>query len=171
MWILGNDYRNKSPLHGAYPPNFLRRVVSMFPDAWNVLHLFSGSLTKEQLDEVHGEGVRHTRFDLRRDGIRDPDVKGDAEKLSSYFLYGGFDLVIADPPYTDEDAQRYGTPMVNRNKVVQEVSKKLRKGGHLVWLDQVLPMYRKDELHMWGAIGLVRSTNHRFRVVGMFEKL
>ena len=44
-------------------------------------------------------------------------------------------------------------------------------GGHLVWLDQVLPMYRKSELHLWGQVGVVRSTNHRFRIVSRFERV
>ena len=32
-------------------------------------------------------------------------------------------------------------------------------------------MFRKTELKMCGVIGMVKSTNHRFRVVTLFRKL
>jgi hypothetical protein len=61
--------------------------------------------------------------------------------------------------------------MVNRNKVLSECVKVLEPSGFIVWLDQVLPMFRKTELKMCGVIGMVKSTNHRFRVVTLFRKL
>jgi len=156
MWILGNNYRG-SGYYGAYPPQYVKRIMSLFPDAQRVLHLFSGSLPPGN----------YVRFDINPDL---GDVCGDAHRLSEYFAAGSFDLILADPPYSKEDADHYGTPMVNRNKVVSECAKVLEPGGFLVWLDQVLPMFRKDELHFCGAIGLVRSTNHRFRVVAVFRR-
>ena len=131
----------------------------MFPDAENILHLFSGSLK----DDVPGD-----RLDVNPD--LDPDICVDAHNLSEA-VEKKYELILADPPYSNEDAERYGTSMVNRNKIVKECSKVLAKGGNLIWLDQVLPMFRKDDLKMWLTIGLVRSTNHRFRVVTGFEKL
>lgn len=181
MWILGNDYRSKTAYWGSYPPNYLTRVQSLFPDAERVLHLFSGSLPKSD---------DYTRFDLRDDV--DCDVRGDAHQLASHFPGQTFDIIYADPPYTGEDAAAYGTPMVNRNKIIRQVYEILEPGGFLVWLDMVLPMYRKVELEMAGVIGvarpidmsvaaveletagvigIVRSTNHRFRVVTIFRRL
>ena len=60
--------------------------------------------------------------------------------------------------------------MIKRNKVMQALGKKAVKGTHVVWLDQVLPMYRKDEWGVVAVIGMVKSTNHRFRVITIFEK-
>ena len=160
IWLLGNDYRNKTVYHGGHPPNYLMRVNALFPDAERVLHLFSGSLPADP---------GYTRFDLRDDV--DCDVRGDATKLSTYFPNRKFDLIHADPPYTDEDAAHYGTPPLSRNQVVREVYKVLEPGGYLVWLDMVLPMYKKTELELAGIIGLVRSTNHRFRCVVIFKRL
>lgn len=156
IWVIGNDYRNKTEFYGAYPRSYLDRVMSIFPNAKNILHLFSGSLSKGN----------YTRFD----SVQECDVSGDAHQLSSYFPRNTFDLILADPPYSGEDADKYGTPMVNRNKVVKECYKVLKLGGYLVWLDCVYPMYRKDELRLVGTIGLIRSTNHRFRVVSIFNK-
>ena len=53
---------------------------------------------------------------------------------------------------------------------MRALGKKAKKGTHVVWLDQVLPMYRKDEWSIQAVIGMVKSTNHRFRVITIFEK-
>jgi hypothetical protein len=35
---------------------------------------------------------------------------------------GQYDFVLADPPYSAGDAERYGAAMVNRNKVLATLS-------------------------------------------------
>jgi len=154
MWVLGQDYRG-SGYYGAYPPNYLKRVMALFPDAKNVLHLFAGSLPPGP----------YVRFDLKGG-----DIDGDAHRISEYFAPNEFDLVLADPPYSIEDAEHYGAPMVRRNTVLKELRAVVRPGGNVVWLDQVLPMFSNKDWHLWGLLGIVRSTNHRFRVVSMFER-
>lgn len=173
-WILGNNYRNKTEYYGAYPPSYLKRVYSLFPDIIpntdkKLLHLFSGSIdeTNVQCKEIRFD--RKKLIELEKITVK-PDVVGNAEKLSNYFTEK-FDLILADPPYSEEDAKRYGTSLISRNKVVKEAHKILKPNGFLVWLDQVLPMYRKTEFAIRGAIGIVRSTNHRFRMMIMFQKL
>jgi hypothetical protein len=83
----------------------------------------------------------------------------------------GYDLVLADPPYSVEDAERYRTTMVKRNVVLRSLAAGMRPGARVVWLDQVLPMYRKDEWAIEAVIGMVKSTNHRFRVTTVFRRL
>jgi len=78
--------------------------------------------------------------------------------------------VLADPPYSVEDAEHYQTSMIKRNKVMRALQR-LPSGAHVVWLDQVLPMYRKDQFVLEGVIGMVKSTNHRFRVITIFRKI
>jgi hypothetical protein len=73
--------------------------------------------------------------------------------------------VRADPPYSASDSARYGTIMVNRNKVVATLAAGLRTGGCVAWLDQVYPMFSKVMLQRDTVIGAVVSTNHRFRVL------
>jgi len=158
VWVLGNNYQSKQGYYGEYPPAYLKRVTSLFPDCTSVLHLFSGSLTNK---------CTGIRFDSKNECK--PDVVGNAEKLSNYFP-PMFDIIYADPPYSNEDANRYGQCLVNRNKVLNECHKVLVDNGFLVWLDQVLPMYRKTEFQLVGTIGLVRSTNHRVRMVFIFQK-
>ena len=60
--------------------------------------------------------------------------------------------------------------MIKRNKVFNECYNVLKKDGILIWLDQVLPQYKKTNFKIIGRIGMVKSTNHRFRVITIFQK-
>jgi 16S rRNA G966 N2-methylase RsmD len=93
----------------------------------------------------------------------------DAQSLEHVRLEH-YDLVLADPPYSIEDCARYGTSMVKRSRVMQALQR-LSPGAHVVWLDQVLPMYRKDAFAIEATIGMWKSTNHRFRGITVFRRL
>lgn len=159
-WIMGNDYRVRSGYYGGYPAGYLKRVAAMFPDKKDVLHLFSG---KVDLSILGGDTV-----DL--DDETEPTFVDDAQTLTSVPLEK-YDLVLADPPYSVEDCDHYKPTMVKRNVVMRTLGERLTGGAHVVWLDQVLPMYRKDQFAVEGVIGMVKSTNHRFRVTTIFRKL
>ena len=94
----------------------------------------------------------------------------DAESMSNILPENFYELIMADPPYSIEDCEHYGCCMVKRNIVFNECYKIMKTGGHLIWLDQVLPNYKKDQWNIIGRIGMVKSTNHRFRVITIFEK-
>ncbi len=158
-WIMGNNYTARQDFYGSYPYGYLRRVRALFPDKLNVLHLFSG---KVDLKAMPGKTV-----DIN--AKNKPDFVDDAQTLLRVPL-NKFDLVCADPPYSIEDAVRYQTTMIKRNLVMRALAR-VKPGTHIVWLDQVLPMYRKSDFAIIGLIGMVKSTNHRFRVVTIFERL
>ncbi len=107
-WIMGNDYRVKSAYYGGYPAGYLRRIRALFPDKRRVLHLFSG---KVDLGALPGDTV-DINPKLK------PTYIDDAQKLSAVPLES-YDLVLADPPYSVEDAERYRTTMVKRNTVLR----------------------------------------------------
>jgi len=158
-WIMGNNYRVASDYYGGYPPTYLRRIKALFPDKKRILHLFSGHV---ELDQFPGDTV-----DIQA-GLN-PTYVDDAQTLKNVPLEQ-YDLVLADPPYSNDDAERYGTTMIKRNKVIHSLYG-LYPNAHVVWLDQVLPMYRKDEWDIEAVIGMVKSTNHRFRVITIFRRL
>jgi len=137
----------------------LRRVRALFRDKQRVLHLFSG---KVDLTALPGDTV-DINPELK------PTYLDDAQTLSKVPL-DRYDLILADPPYSVEDAERYQTTMIKRNSVMRALQG-VAEGTHIVWLDQVLPMYRKDAFAIDAVIGMVKSTNHRFRVVTIFRRL
>lgn len=158
-WIMGNAYGVKSGYYGGYPHGYLRRIKALFPEKQNALHVFSG-----RVDQSAWPG---DTVDLNPD--MEPTYLDDAQALTQVPL-GDYDIVLADPPYSVEDAEHYQPTMVKRNKVMRALAG-CRSGTHVVWLDQVLPMYRKDQWKIIGVIGMVKSTNHRFRVVTLFERV
>ena len=158
-WIMGNAYGVKSGYYGGYPHGYLKRVKALFPEKQRALHVFSG-----RVDQSAWPG---DTVDLNPD--MEPTYLDDAQTLASVPLQQ-YDIVLADPPYSVEDAEHYQPTMVKRNKVMSALAG-VQPGTHVVWLDQVLPMYRKDQWKIIGVIGMVKSTNHRFRVVTIFERV
>jgi hypothetical protein len=159
MLIMGNDYRVKSGFYGGYPATYLRRMRALFPDKTKVLHIFSG---KVDLTTFPGDTV-----DINPE--LDPTYVDDAQTLERVPLEQ-YDLILSDPPYSVEDAEHYQTSMVKRN-VVMKAMQRCAPGTHIIWLDQVLPMFRKDAFTIDAVIGMVKSTNHRFRVITIFRRL
>jgi len=160
VWMIGNYYKNATDYHGAYPHSYLDRMFALFPEKQRVLHAFAGKTQK-------GRWPEEITVDIN-DAVG-PDVMGDVEHLSELSL-GQFDLILADPPYSGEDAEKYGVPMVNRNAAVKELAKALKPGGHLVWLDQMFPMYSNRVLKLVGTIGIIRSTNNRVRMAFVWKR-
>jgi hypothetical protein len=157
-WVMGNDYRVTSGYYGGYPAGYLRRIKALFPEKRAALHLFSGYV---DIAAFPGATV-----DIN--AALNPTYVDDAQTLTKVPLKK-FDIVLADPPYSVEDAEHYQTTMIKRNTVMRALSG-VSSGTHVVWLDQVLPMYRKDAWTVEATIGMVKSTNHRFRVVTIFRR-
>jgi hypothetical protein len=155
IWVMGNNYQVKSSYYGGYPHGYLKRIMALFPDKKSPLHLFSGGITEGETVDCNPN--------------LSPTYVDDAHTLENTPV-GKFDLILADPPYSVEDAEHYQTSMVKRNTVLKTLGKKMSPGSHLVWLDQVLPMYRKNQFKVEGYIGMVKSTNHRFRIVTIFRR-
>lgn len=159
VWQIGAYYKNASRYYGAFPHSFVSRVLALFPDVApaDILHAFSGSLPAGP----------YTRLDIN------PDC--GAELVGSVYDVAAltakrFRLVIADPSYSAADAVKYGTASINRGRATRALAEVVAPGGHLAWLDTAWPMHSKDLWQYYGQIQLVRSTNHRFRGVSLFER-
>ena len=155
IWNLGNDYSNDTKFYGQYPRSYLPRITTLFPDCQDILHLFSGAIPIGP----------YTRCDM----IQSAELQCDAHQLSKH-VQSCFDIIYSDPPYGSEDATKYGTPMINRKAIVHECYEALRPNGFLVWLDTRYPMFRKIEFTICGYIGIIRSTNHRYRIAAIFQR-
>lgn len=161
-FILGNNYRVKSGYHGGYPATYLARMRALFreeiADPKRVLHLFSG---KVDLSIIQGDTVdiNHHLY---------PTFVDDAQTLEKVPLER-YRIIFADPPYSDEDAYKYGTTMVARGRVFKALAR-CKPGTIVVWLDMACPMYAKRYWIVEASIGVQRSTNHRYRAVKVFKR-
>lgn len=161
-WIIGGWYfwrSKKDNIYGGYPDRYLKKVYSLFPDAENVLHLFSGGLSKEE------KGIR---FDINLN--YKPDIVGDVRDLSKIFKENSFDLVIADPPYEKKDFEIYGCKSFNKGKVMDDLYLVTQENSYVVWLDLFIPMYKKKFWKLVGMISFAQGSGMRVRMVSIFER-
>jgi len=157
-WVLGQNYQAPTKFYGAYPPGFLDRVLALFPDvaAADTLHVFSGSL--------------HAGEYVRCDLVQPAELPCSVYDLPA--LAGRtFALVLADPPYSKADAEKYTTPAIDRAKALAAIGAVTDLGGHLAWLDTCWPMHSKRTWRTVGRVAITRSTNHRTRDLTVFQRV
>ena len=160
-WIYGTWYCPtawmKTHFYGQYPLTYLKRVLALFPDAQTILHCPSGTLT--------GPGVT---VDLIRDEQRNPQYIANATKLP--FANNTFDLYISDPPYSNADAKKYGTPPWRAKTAMIEAQRVLKPGGYYALLNVRYPTFKRGDWRMVGLIGVVTGANRVMRLLSIFQK-
>lgn len=165
-WIYGTWYCPtawmKTHFYGQFPLTYLKRVLALFPGAKDILHCPSGTLTFEN------NGVTHTTVDLIRDDQRKPQVLASA--LSLPFPDNSFDLYVSDPPYSNDDSKKYGTPPFNLKKAMDEAHRVLRPGGYWSLLHVRYPSFRRAKWNFLGLIGVVTGANRTIRLHSIFQK-
>lgn len=160
-WDVGSG--NVSSFYGAYQTEYLLRINTMFPDclgARETVHLFSGSLPAS---------ADYTRVGMDPTGKYKSDFECDIHALSSFLPFKPA-LILADPPYSQEDSEHYQNSMVDRARVVRECAQVLRPGGWMAWMDQACPIFSNSEIRRGGIISYLRSTGNRFRCIILFQK-
>lgn len=157
VWYCGTSW-DKVRLHGQYPPTFLKRALALFPDAKNILHCPSGT--------VSGPGMT---VDMIRDEVRQPQILASADNLP--FPDASFDLYLSDPPYTPADSAKYGCPSYPLGKAMKEAHRLLVPGGHFGILHTYYPSYRRKMWKLSGLIAVVTGFMRATRMFSVFEKL
>ena len=115
-WCLPRPRRNNL-VPGCYPAYFERRLIKLLAAPEMILQPFGG-LAEYGL-----------RLDIRRAVI--PDVLANAEQLP--FKDDVFDMVLLDPPYSDDDAETlYGTGHVRIMVAASEAVRVVHEGGWVV---------------------------------------
>lgn len=151
-WVLPRP--PKSRHKGGFPQYFEENLVKLlgYPD--RILHPFGGRA------EIG------TRVDINPE--YEPDVVADAHDLP--FDDESFDLVVLDPPYSDEEAaELYGTPRLRPGQYTAEAVRVLRQGGWLVVYTDREPR-RPPRCNHTMRIVVVLRPSHRPRVAGVFQK-
>lgn len=160
VWYCGTSF-TKVKLYGQYPPTFMKRALALFPFAVDILHAPSGSLGNLP------EG--HVTLDMYDDDVRKPMFRGDCGAMP--FADETFDLVLSDPPYTEEDSRLYGAAKFPERKFMSECRRVLRSNGYLGFLAYHYPSYRKEDWKLCGLFAVVTGFSRRTRMFSVFRKL
>jgi tRNA G10 N-methylase Trm11 len=112
----------------------------------------------------------HSEYGIRIDIKPEtkPSVIGDCHRLP--FKENSFDMVLADPPYTNELSERiYGTGKVVYKKWVSEAVRVCKPGGYIaVYHMKMLPRPKGTSYHRRIFLGV--RIWHNLRCVGIYRK-
>lgn len=99
-----------------------------------------------------------------------PHIVADAHDLS--MIQGHIDVILADPPYSTEEARDlYGTPKLNYKKWTAECEKLLKKGGLLiVYHKYVMPNPNPEKFTVVKRVFIGNRAYHLPRAVIYFQK-
>lgn len=176
VWILA---RPKVKFYGAYPSGFLSRARALLgvgPDD-PVLHICGGRVRDYP---YAGFGPEDKTLDL--DPALKPDFEMDARdpfplQRSNNDLYktreGTWAAVLADPPYTDADANQYEPKAAKRptaNQILRNGLAVIDVGGRIGILDYIWPMPPKNAKEV-AIISVVCGRNNRARIYSVFERI
>jgi hypothetical protein len=158
VWYCGTSFQ-KSIYYGQYPKTFVKRIVAMFPNT-KILHLCCG--------RCKIEGAVNVDFHE----LPEVDIVANVEDLPADLKQKQFDVVLIDPPYSEQDADRYKVPrLVSAQKVMRQAKESLKEGGYLCWLDEKYPMYKRADWKLIGLISIVTGFERRVRVLSIFKNL
>lgn len=157
-WVLPRP--NKSKYIGSFPLHFeikLLRLLGIDPEKDKILHPFGG---KAEF------GVR---CDINPDV--DPDFVCDAHDLP--FEDNSFDLVVLDPPYSEDYAQRlYDTKKYGKLRFktyTAEAVRVCKEGGYVVMYHYIAPPSIKNTILVKRILMETRAW-HKARIVHIHQK-
>jgi hypothetical protein len=152
-WVLPRPRADKYP--GSFPLHFEQRLWRMLGKPGRVLHPFGG------LCEI-GDSV-----DLN--ATTTPTWVGDAHDLH-WIADDSYDLVVLDPPYSDEEAEEiYATPPLRYERFVAEAVRVTRVGGQVAVYHKLQPP-RPPGTRLVRRIVVLTRTWHSARLCFVFEK-
>lgn len=188
VWILA---RPKVKYYGAYPNGFLERArallgVTPFDP---VLHV-CGGCARLYPAKPRGFGLYDRTLDL--DASLNPDYLQAATdplppcpaaeydvptlagtKIAGSMRDGSWHALIADPPYTEADADHYAPGrdvFPSANKILRNMLDVVRPGGRVGMLHYVLPQPPRDGVRFVACVGVITGFNNRMRCFSVFEK-
>lgn len=151
-----DHYKGGMPLYAEKWCLELARDILEKPDA-KILNLFCG---------MNQEGFR---VDIKPEV--NPDLVCDAHELTEH-LKEKFDIIFADPPYSDEEARDiYGTPKLNYKKWTAQATALLNDNGLLVvYHKYVMPNPDPEIYVVRKRVFIGNRTYHLPRVAIYFQK-
>lgn len=173
IWILA---RPKVKYYGAYPNGFAERARALLGVTVTdpVLHVCGGRA--RQYPSRRGFGPNDRTLDL--DPALSPDyLQAATDPLPRVsFDMGaapGWPALIADPPYTADDAEKYAPGrglFPSANLILRRMLDAVRPGGRVGMLHYVLPQPPREGVRFVACVGVICGFNNRMRVFSVFER-
>lgn len=165
VWILA---RPKVAYYGAYPAGFLHRARALLGVSYDdpVLHVCSGCVRDYP---YRGLGPNDRTVDL--DPALAPDFLHDVREPLP--LPGVWSAILADPPYTSEDAAKYSIGSAvfpTAAETLKRCCEAVRPGGRVGILHYEWPRPPKD----WQEVAVVAvgcGRGQRARWYTVFEQI
>lgn len=159
VWLL---VRTRLKYYGAYPYGFLSRARSLLGVTINdpVLHVCSGKVRDYP---YKGVGPNDKTVDLNPDLF--PDFMVDVNKE----IPKGFKAILADPPYSEEDAKQYGTNYPEPNALLRRCLDSLESGQRVGILHYFAPRPPKGTI-LVALVAVLNGYKNRCRVFSVYEK-
>lgn len=164
MWLLA---RPKVKYYGAYPNGFLQRARVLIGCSYTdrLLHVCSGMVKKYP---HHGFGRNDKTLDV--DDSLVPDIIMDIEN-TQIPKWDWIDGILADPPYTQEDANNYRfKSLPNPNKLLKNCVNALPIGKKVGILHYICPSCPKNAKFL-ACIGVLVGFNNRLRCFSVYERI
>ena len=109
------------------------------------------------------------RVDIKKE--TKPDLIADIHRLSN-FIDKKFDVIIADPPYSEEESKElYNTGKLHYNVWTNECDKLLKNGGlFIVYHKRMMPNPNPEKYKVVKRVFVGTRPNHLPRVAIYFQK-
>ena len=146
--------------------------MPLYCEEW-LIDLAEDILENDDLDILNmfcGMSQHGFRIDIKPEV--EPDILCDCHKFPKKLRKMRFDLVLADPPYSDEESERlYGTGKINYKKWTAQADKVLRKGGLLVVYHKfIVPNPNPEKYEVVKRVFIGNKIWHIPRVAVYFQK-
>jgi hypothetical protein len=161
-WFLPRPKRDR--YKGGMPLHCEKWLVDVAND-------ILGSNDLKILNLFCGMNTYGIRIDLNKEV--NPDYIADAHNFAAILKgHNLFDFILADPPYSNEEATEiYGTPKLNYKGWTNECDKILRVGGLLcVYHKYVMPNPNPAKYRVVKRVFIGTRTYHLPRVAIFFQK-
>ncbi len=166
IWFCSSAEKdsNGKKFSGAYPAGFMKRVKLAFKDYYpkdkeDKLQVCSGRIPS-------CEGMR-----LDIDPKYKPDFLCNAEDMKPV-KSNRFKWVMSDTPYNERASEKYyGKPLLNRSKMLKEMTRVCKVGGFVSLLDQITPNNAPRNLKRIAIIGVTSIPNQDLRVFTLYRKI
>ena len=155
-------------------PDHYKGGMPLYCEEW-LIQLAKDILKRQDIKLLNlfcGMNKYGVRVDIKKEV--NPDYVCDAHKVGDLFkpMVEPFDVILADPPYSTEEAKEiYGTGKLSYKTWTKECDKILEKGGLLiVYHKYVMPNPNPDKYEVVKRVFVGNRTYHLPRAVIFFRK-